>query len=127
MGLRFFPTFSSIRFNVCDFMWRFFIPLVLSFVQVDTNGSICILLHAHATCWWLLEPTPFVDYAVFFSLDGLGSFGKHQVTRGMCVNSTPFISLTNSVSCFYPHYCSNSHHTNVLILLCWFLALLQAT
>jgi hypothetical protein len=41
-----FPTFSSIRFSVSDFMRRSLIHLDLSFVQVDKNGSICILLHA---------------------------------------------------------------------------------
>ena len=39
------PTFSSINFSVSGFMWSSLILLVLSFVQRDKNGSICILLH----------------------------------------------------------------------------------
>jgi hypothetical protein len=42
---RLFPTFSSISFRVSGFMWSSLIHLDLSFVQVDKNGSIYILLH----------------------------------------------------------------------------------
>ena len=46
MNLRFFHTFSYIRFSISGFRWRSLIHLDLSFVQGDKNGSICILLHA---------------------------------------------------------------------------------
>ena len=46
MCSRLFPTFSSIRFSVSGFMFRFLINLDLSFVQGDKYGDICILLHA---------------------------------------------------------------------------------
>ena len=42
---RIFHTFSSISFIVSGFMCSSLIPLVLSFVQGDKNGSIHILLH----------------------------------------------------------------------------------
>jgi hypothetical protein len=44
---RLFPTFSSISFRVSGFMWSSLIHLDLSFVQVDKNGSIYILLHVN--------------------------------------------------------------------------------
>jgi hypothetical protein len=46
MCSRLFPTFSSIRFSILCFMLKSLIYLDMSFVQGDTYGSICILLHA---------------------------------------------------------------------------------
>ena len=47
MCLRIIPTFFSISFTVSGFMWRSLIHLVLSFVQEDKNGLICILPNAY--------------------------------------------------------------------------------
>jgi hypothetical protein len=69
---RLFLTFSSTRFSVSGFTWRSLIHLVLSFVQSDENGSICILLH--------FEPAPFVENPIFFfQPDSFSSFVKYQV------------------------------------------------
>jgi hypothetical protein len=48
MGSNLFPTFSSIKFSVSDFMLRSLIHLDLScfFFQSDKYGSMFILLHA---------------------------------------------------------------------------------
>ena len=45
MILRFFPTFSSIRFSVSGFILRSLIHLDLCFVKGDKYGSIFIFLH----------------------------------------------------------------------------------
>ena len=45
MNSKLFPTFSSIRFSIYDFMWRILIHLDLCFVQGEKYVSICILLH----------------------------------------------------------------------------------
>ena len=55
------------------------IHLDLSFVQGNKNGSIHILLHAD-----LQLNYHFVENTVFFPLDGFSSFGKDQVTIGIC-------------------------------------------
>jgi hypothetical protein len=48
---RIFPTFSSINFSVCGFLWSSLIHLDLRLVQGDKNGSIRILLHNnHQLC-----------------------------------------------------------------------------
>lgn len=46
MFSRLFPTLSSIRFSVSDFMLRSLIHLYLSFMQCDKYGSICIIPYA---------------------------------------------------------------------------------
>ena len=58
-------------------------------------------------------PTPFVENAVFFPLDGFSSFVKDQVTIGVWVhfwifNFTPLIYLpvTVPVPCSFYHNCS---------------------
>ena len=72
MCSRVFPTFSSIRFSVFDFMWRFLIHLDLSFVQGHKNGSICILLLGD----YQLNQHHLVKMLSFFQLDGLPSLSK---------------------------------------------------
>jgi hypothetical protein len=53
-------------------MWQALINFDLSFVEEDKNGSSCILLHPP------VEPTPFVENAVYFLLHGFGFFVKDQ-------------------------------------------------
>jgi len=60
-----------------------------------------------------VEPAPFVENAIFFPLDGFGSFVKNQVTVGVWVhfwvfNSIPLVYLPVSVPIPYSfyHYCS---------------------
>jgi hypothetical protein len=67
MCSRLFPNFSSNRFNVCSYIWSSSIHLDLSFVQVDKNGSICILRHAghHLRQQHLLKMLSFFHWMFF--------------------------------------------------------------
>jgi hypothetical protein len=67
---RLFPTLSSINFSVSGFMWSSLIHLDLSFVQVDKNGSIYILLHDNCQ----LCQHHLLKMLSFFPLDGFSSF-----------------------------------------------------
>jgi hypothetical protein len=90
-------------------MWKFLIHLDLSFVQGDSNGSICILLQANLQ----LNQHNLLKNAVFFPLDSFSSFVKDQVTIDVWVhfwvfNSIPLIYLpvTVPIPCSFYHYCS---------------------
>jgi hypothetical protein len=61
-------------------------------------------------------PAPFVENAVFYSLDGFRSLVKYQVTIGVCVhfcifNSIPlmYLSVAVPVPCSFYHNCSVVH------------------
>jgi len=99
MSLRLFPTFSSIRFSVSGFMWRFLIYLDLCFVQEDKYWSIFIFFYIQiasqtSTIYWRYFLLPIVYI--------FGFFVKDQVS--ICVwfyfwvfDSIPLINLTVSV------------------------------
>ena len=88
ISLRLLPTFSSINFSVSGFMCSSLIYLAWSFVQVDKNGSIPILLHDN---YQLILPASFVENAVHFPLECFSSVFKDQVTIGMWIHFWVFI------------------------------------
>jgi len=108
-----FRTFSSIRFSVSGFMWRFLISLDLSFVQGDTYGLICTLLPANLQ----LKHHQLLKMLSHFTLNGFCSFVKDQVSIGMWINflicnSIPLIVMSVSAPTPYSFY----HHFSVIQL-----------
>jgi hypothetical protein len=100
----FFPTFSSISFSLCGFMWRSLIHLDLSFVQGDKNGWICIPLHAD------LKLNQHHLLKILFPLDSFSSFDKDQMIEGVwfhfwVFNSVPLINLPVFVPIPYVFCC----------------------
>jgi hypothetical protein len=74
-------------------------------IGMDRFAFFCMILP--------VEPAPFVEYAVFFPLDGFSSFAKDQVTTDVWVhfwvfNSISLIHLPVIVPkpCNFKHYCS---------------------
>jgi hypothetical protein len=113
ISLQFFLTFSSISFSVSDFMWSSLIHLDLSFVQVDKNGSIHILLHDNCQ----LCQHHLLKMLSFFPLDCFSSFVKDQVTIVVWIhfrvfNSIPLIYLSVAV----PVPCSFCHNGSIIQL-----------
>ena len=101
-------TFSSMWFNVADFMLRCLIHLVLSFMHDNRYGSIFIHLHLD------IQFMPaFVEYAFFFSFLYFYFFVKNQVFLGVWINiwvfglgSRVFLSFLMPVpGCF--QFCSS--------------------
>ena len=104
MYLRFFPTFSFIRFITSCLRWRSLIHLDLSFVQRDKNSS---------TTRTPVRLALFVEDAFFFPLYGFGSFVKNQVMTSVWIhfwvfNSIPLIYILSLYQYHevFPHYFS---------------------
>jgi hypothetical protein len=76
MGSRQFPTFSSTRFSVSDFMLRTFIYLDLNFVQGYIYGSTCILLHTDIQFdqHYFLQMLSF-SHCIVLTTSSIGVFG----------------------------------------------------
>ena len=75
MSSRQFPTFSSIRFSVSDFMLRSLIHLDLNCVQDDSYGSNL----DSSTCRHPVRSAPFVEDGFFVLLHGFAFFAKDRV------------------------------------------------
>jgi hypothetical protein len=94
-------------------MLRCLIHLDLSFVQSDTYGSICILLHADTQ---LDQHHLLKVFFFFFPLYDFGIFVKNLVSIGMCLflgfDLIPFTNLSVSVptpcSFYYYMLCSTA-------------------
>ena len=78
MWSRFFPTFSSIRFILSNFMWR------STWTWACTRRYEWVNFHS-STCWPPIEPAPYIEKYCLFPLDVFGSFVKDQVTIGVWV------------------------------------------
>ena len=108
MTSRLFPTFSSIRFSVYGFTFRFLIHLDLSFV----HGEKYVYFHS-STCRQPVRPAPFIEDAFFLTLYVFGIFVKDQVMVSMrfyfsVFNSIQLINVPVSlpIPCSFYHYCS---------------------
>jgi hypothetical protein len=116
MSYRFFPTFSSSRFNVSGFMLRTLIYLELSFLQGDKYGSIFIFLHTDSQ----LDQHHILKTRSFFPLYNFCFFVKDQMMVSVwfyfwVFNSIPLINMSVSVPIprslvyfyfLFFHYCS---------------------
>ena len=98
MSSRIFPTFSSFRLCVFDFMLRSLINLALGFVQGNKYGSISIFLHTDSQ----IRLAPYLEDASFFPLYIFGFFVKK--TR-VCKYVVLFLGL-------------QFHFINQLVFLC---------
>jgi len=87
LSSRLFPTFSSVRFSIFDFMLRSLIHLDLSFVQGNKCGYIIIILGVDIL---LVQHLLYID-VFLFSLYISDFFIKNQVFVGMGFTSVSLI------------------------------------
>ena len=102
MCLRFFPTFSSIRFSVSGFMLR-----NLLWLELCARWQIWIYFHSLT-----YRTTPFIEGTLFLLLYVFSFFVKDQVSRVVWVyfcifNSIPLIDMSTSlrIPCSSDDYC----------------------
>ena len=111
MSSRLFPTFSSFRLCVFDFMFKSLINMDLGIVQGDKYGSISIFLHTDSQ----IRLAPFIEDASFFPLYIFGFFVKNHVCVSVwfyfwVFNSISLINLSACVPipcCFYHYSCED--------------------